>query len=207
MTDIQNPQPGAQNIRDFSEHRMRGTRTGELGTSQIHGKYEEAVRTGNVWTVSTPIAGITVTANMLQAVASANAILGLYNKSADRNLHILRTNVQTATATVCNIVWAITTPLQLSTNPTGVSARNNLTWSAGGHQAVAFNGSVACSGIAATVFYRMIVNLPTGAGRVSFTEDDGEIIVPPYGFAGVFGDTTTAATVVWGALTWEEIPV
>jgi hypothetical protein len=207
MSDIQNPRPGAQNIRDASEHALRGTRTGDLAISQAHGKYLEAVRSGRVWTVSTPAAGITVTANMLFSVASSNAILGLYNKTSDQYLHILRANVQTVTATVCNIVWAITTPLAIAVNPTGVDGRNNLDFSSGGHKAVAFNGSVAVSGHGVTSYYRPIVALPTGAGRVSQTEEDGDIVIPPYGFAGVYGDAVTTATVIFGSLVWEEVPV
>lgn len=207
MSDIQNPMPGQQNIRDSSEHRLRGTRTGELAFSQAHGPTLEPARQGRLWTISTPVAGITVTANMLFSVASSNAILGLYNKTSDQYLHVRTLNVQTATATVCNIVWAINTPLQLATNPTGVSGRNNATLASGGHQAVAFNGAVACSGMGVTSFHRMILNLPTAAGRVTHTETDPEIVIPPYGFAGVFGDAATTATVIWGYLTWEEVPV
>lgn len=208
MSDIQNPQPGAQNIRDFSEHRIRGARTGELVTSHVHGKYEEVVRGGRVFVVSTPVAGITVTANMLYSVASANAILGLYNPTSDQYLHVLRTQVATATVTACNLVWAVISPLQVAVNPTGVSARNPRDLTKGGHKAIAFDGSVACSGLGVTAFYRMLLPaLPTGIGRVALTEDDEEILIPPYGFAGVFGDTTTAATVVFGSLMWEEVPV
>lgn len=206
MSDIQNPMPGAQQISDFSEHRLRGTRTGALATTQAHGPTLEPARNGRLWMISTPVAGITVTANMLYSVASSNAIVGLYNKTSDQYLHVRNMKIQTATATVCNIVWAINTPLQLSTNPTGVDGRNVATHEAGGHRAVAFNGSVACSGMAATIFYRMVGNLPTGIGRVVYEETDPEIVIPPYGFAGLFGDTTTAGTVVWAHLTWEEVP-
>src|SRR5688572_25752685 len=100
MSDIQNPMPGAQQVQDFSEQRLRGTRTGGLGVAHLHGPSLEPARSGRLWTVSTPVAGITVTANMLFSVASSNAILGLYNKTSDQYLHVRTLNVQTATATV-----------------------------------------------------------------------------------------------------------
>src|SRR5437660_6995195 len=88
-----NPTVGARIASDNTEVNPRANRTGEQATAAAHGTWLEALRQGNVWTISTPLAGITVTANMLTSVASANAIVGLYNKSAGMALHILRAEV------------------------------------------------------------------------------------------------------------------
>src|SRR2546429_6254491 len=48
---------------------LRGTRDAALVGQDAHGRFYEAVSRGNVWTIATPLAGITVTANMLSSVA------------------------------------------------------------------------------------------------------------------------------------------
>jgi hypothetical protein len=205
MSDIQNPMPGAQHISDMSEHRPRGTRTGELAVSFAHGLYLEAARTGNMWMVATPVAGITVTANMLYSVASSNAIVGLYNPTADYLAHVTRLTVATATATVCNLVWAVNTPVLIATTPTGFQARNLRTFAEGGHKMIAFNGAQAVSGAGVTEYFRQVLALPTGSGRVQWVDEHVDIVVPPYGFLGLYGDTATTATVIHAWMSWEDV--
>jgi hypothetical protein len=199
---------GAQ---DGTEVGPRANRTGELAIGAAHGTWNEAVRQGNMWTISTPSAGITVTANMLVSVASANAILGLYNKSAAGgvNLHVTRMSLVIASAaTITNLVWGFNNVATLSPIPTGVArARNhkNLTANSASPGAVAFDGSVAVSGAAATDLFRPIV---AGVVNTPLTveEFDDDLWVPPGGFLGIFGDTVTTSTVVRGFITWEEVP-
>lgn len=205
-----NPTVGVRStVGDGGEINPRANRTGELATAAAHGTWLEALRVGNIFTISTPIAGITVTANMLTSVASANAIVGLYNKSQAVNLHILRAEIvigSNATATGC--VWGFAAPAAVSPNPLGVQrVRNHKQLTIGaGVAAVAFDGSVAMSGIAATDLFRPIVaglvNTP-----ITVEEFDDDLLVPPNGFIGIFGDTTTTAAVVKAALTWEEVPI
>jgi hypothetical protein len=209
MTDIQSGRPGVQNISDGSENYPRSTRTGELGMSPVHGTFLEALRTGNLWTISTPLAGITVTANMLTSVASSNCIVGVYNKSGGAYLHITRLNIVVASAaTATGFVWGFNTPTTYTTLPTGVAKAYSHRGQTKGNSpyAIAFDGSVAVSGGAATDLVRPIlcgqINLPLNA-----EETDDDLIVPPLGFLGVFGDTVTTATVVKASLTWEEVPI
>lgn len=195
---------------DGSEVNPRGNRTGELAVAAAHGTWNEAVRQGNMWTIATPNAGITVTANMLVSVASANAILGLYNKSTGLNLHVTRMSLIVASAaTVTNLLWGFNNVATLSPVPTGVArARNhkNLTANSASPGAVAFDGTVAVSGAAATDLFRPIV---AGVVNTPLTveEFDDDLWVPPGGFLGIFGDTVTTSTVVRGFMTWEEVPL
>lgn len=195
---------------DGSEVGPRANRTGELTVAAAHGTWNEAVRQGNMWTISTPTAGITVTANMLVSVASANAIIGLYNKSTGVNLHVTRMSlIVGSAATVTNFVWGFNNVATLSPIPTGVArARNhkNLLANAASPGAVAFDGTVAVSGAAATDLFRPIV---AGVVNTPLTveEFDDDLWVPPGGFLGVFGDTVTTSTVVRGFMTWEEVPL
>lgn len=204
-----NPVVGVRPASDNTEVTPRATRTGETSVSATHGTWLEAIRQGNVWTISTPTAGITVTANMLVSTASANAIVGLYNKSTGSHLHVTRLEVVIGSnATVTNLLWGFNTPVVLATTPTGVArAKNHKALTVGNSPAaVAFDGTVAVSGALATDYFRPIVagvvNTP-----VTVEEYDDDIFVPPGGFIGVFGDTTTTAAVVRAALTWEEVSI
>lgn len=205
-----NPTVGAITASDTNEVNLRANRTRELATGAAHGTWCEPVRQGNMWTIATPNAGITVTANMLVSVASANAILGVYNKSTGLNLHVTRMSLIVASAaTVTNLLWGFNNVVTLSPIPTGVArARNhrNLTANSASPGAVAFDGTVAVSGAAATDLFRPIV---AGVVNTPLTveEFDDDLWVPPGGFLGIFGDTVTTSTVVRGFMTWEEVPL
>lgn len=206
-TQMLNPTVGVRVAQDTNEVNPRANRTGELAIAAAHGTWNEAVRQGNMWTISTPTAGITVTANMLVSVASANAIIGVYNKSQGSHLHVTRMSlVVGSAATVTNFVWGFNNPTTLATIPTGVArARNHKNLIAQqSPAAVAFDGTVAVSGAAATDLFRPIV---AGVVNTPLTveEFDDDLWVPPGGFLGVFGDTVTTSTVVRGFLTWEEV--
>lgn len=203
-----NPTVGVKLLQDGAESPGRSTRTGDLSTSATHGTWLEALRTGNIWTISTPLAGITVTANMLTSVASSNCIVGLYNKGGGY-AHILRAEIVCGSnATATGFVWGYITPTGISPAPTGVAkAKNHKTLTLGSSpMTVAFDGSVAVSGSGVTDLFRPIVagliNTP-----ITVEEADDDLIVPPNGFIGIFGDTVTTNAIVKAALTWEDVPL
>ena len=199
---------GPATLSDGSVKEARLDKSGAVVGQDAHGRFFEAVARGNVWTIATPTAGITVTANMLVSVASANAIVGLYNPTANKNYHVVRTQVIAITmATGTGFLWAtVGTAGVLSPIPLGVQrAHNNLTFAIGGHTAKAFDGSVAVSGLAATDVFRAIIPLQITL-LTNFTEYDNDIVVGPGAFAGIFGDTVTTSSVVKAAITWEEVP-
>src|SRR5438132_9305536 len=165
MADVLMQRVGPVVGADGTPSPVRATRDGALVGQEAHGTFYEAVSRGNVWTIATPVAGITVTANMLSSVASANAIVGLYNPTTNTNLHILRAIVALVTViTACNFNWAVNINTLLSPVPTGVQrAHNNLTFAIGGHKAKAFDGTVAVSGAGVTDLFRPIATLGVAA--------------------------------------------
>lgn len=204
-----NPTVGARVAQGSAEVNPRANRTGELATGAAHGTWLEAIRNGNMWTIATPTAGITVTANMLVSVASANAIVGLYNKSTSSYLHITRAEVIVASAaTATGFVWGANSPTALSVVPTGVTHvyNHNLMTLGPSPAAVAFDGSIPVSGAAVTAIVRPIVGGAINT-LVNVEEFDDDLWVAPNGFLGIFGDTVTTSTVVKASLTWEEVPV
>lgn len=200
---------GPATLSDGTVKEARLDKSGSIVTQDVHGRYYEAVARGNVWTINTPTAGITVTALMVVSSASSNGIVGLYNPTANYNLHIIRAVAVIASqATGTGIVWGtIATTSLLNPLPAGVNrAKNALTFVIGGHRAKVFDGSVAVSGSAATDLYRIM--LPASiTSALTAAETDGDIIVGPGCFVGIFGDTTTTATVAKASITWEEVPV
>lgn len=202
-----NPTQGVRKLGGGAETNPRANTSGEMATGAAHGTWLEAIRQGNLWTISTPTAGITVTANMLVSVASANCIVGLYNKSAGKNLHITRAEIVVASAaTATAFVWAYNPPTQLAVTPTGVAlaTNHNLLTTGASPSAVAFNGSIPVSGAAVTTLFRPIVVAAINTG-INVEEFDDDLWVPPFGFLGIFGTTVTTSTVVNASMTWEEV--
>src|SRR2546421_4820350 len=107
MADVLMQRVGPVIGADGSPTPLRGARDGALVGQDAHGRYYEAVARGNVWTISTPTAGATVTANMVGSVASSNAIVGLYNPTTNYNLHNIRTVLRVAVSptTAWNFFW------------------------------------------------------------------------------------------------------
>lgn len=203
-----NPTVGVRIAGDSAEVNPRANRTGELATAAAHGTWLEPIRRGNLWTIATPTAGITVTANMLVSVASANAIVGVYN-NGQQNVHITRAEVIVASAaTATGFVWGYNSPTVLAVIPTGVthSTNHNLLNTGTPPGVVAFDGTVAVSGAAVTFLLRPIVGGAINT-LVNVEEFDDDLWVPPNGFLGIFGDTVTTATVVKAALTFEVVPL
>jgi len=194
-------------LADGAVSEVRLDKTGSVVVSRGHGTYYEAASRGGVFTISTPLAGIIVTANMLTSVASSNTICGIYNPTNNYNFHIIRAVVVVpSNATATGVNWGtISTGAIINPVPTGVQrAKNSGSLVLGGHKARAFDGSVAVSGSGATDLFRQVavglINTP-----LSVVEADNDIIVGPGAFAGLFGDTTTTAAVVKASITWEEV--
>jgi hypothetical protein len=212
MTDIQSPIVGAASVADGTESRLRADRTGALRTVQGHGAlYDDASR-GNSWTVSTPVAGITVTALMVVSTASSIPIVGVLNPAGSGvNLAIQRCYVDQTIGTNMNYMWwggiANTTMTVANGLTTGIS---NKGFAASGHAARVFAGATAVVGTPTS--YRILPcflsGAPTAANIAGFADEvDGEIIVAPGSFVGVFGDTTNTTGTCRATLTWTELPI
>lgn len=200
---------------DNTETRLRTTRTKDLVVQPAHGEYYEAAARNNIWTISTAAAGVAITANMVQAVASANAIVGIYNPTSNINCHITRAVIVyvSGTAVTGGFCWGVTSAASNAASAitsAGVNGRNNRTYVKGGHQAIAFDGTIAVTGSGATVLFRYIGGLFPGAigagGSATFEETEEDLVVGPGAFAGIFGVASGTNTTVTASLSWEEIP-
>lgn len=76
-------QAGPRFVADGSENKMRGGRTGEIITSDAHGRYHEAVSRGNVWVAAntaaqaTSTSSATATGLILTNPAGSNRLLSI----------------------------------------------------------------------------------------------------------------------------------
>lgn len=213
MTDLQSPTVGPVVVSDGTEVNLRADRTQGLVVQHGHGEYYEEVARGNVWTISTAAAGVSVvTAVGVLTTAANTPIVGLFNPTTSVNLHVTRAVIVVTTGTMVTggFVWAI------STSPTGitslgVSARNNKTFVKGGHYAVAFDGSAAVTGQtnAPTLFRQFGGNFAgaQGAGtNATFVETEEDIVVAPLTYLGLYTTVGATGLNVVGSLSWAEIP-
>ena len=215
MTDLQNPMVAyaGAGAAEGNETRLRSERTRGLVVQQAHAAYAEECIRGNTWTISTATAGITVTALMLVSVASAIPIVGLYNpSSSSKNLVIHRGMAIQTTGTVCNFVWGAVAAPSMTIADGVTTGKNNFTLASGGHEARAFAGATAMVGIALPFRFGWgaTVEGATVAGTVLAGGTDwvdGEIVVKPANFVGIFGVTITTAGVVKASIVWSEVPV
>lgn len=212
MTDLQNPLVAAAKATPGNETRLRSDETRGLVVSQNQGTYYESSNQGSSWTISTNVAGIATTALFTVSTASAIPIVGVFNPTGSGvNLSIQRTIVlQTTGTAVSSFVWGAIAGATGMSGSSGVQTGiNNKTFTAGGHGARAFAGATALVGT--PLMYRVIGGPTAGAFTASQNatvrdDVDGEIIVRPGNFVGVFGTTTTIENVVRASLTWTEVP-
>jgi len=215
VSDIQNPLVGPRNIADGSETQWRAERTGAPVVQPAHGEYYEEASRGNVWTISTAIAGVVMTANTVVSLASSRCIVGIWNPTGGVNAHITRAviiQVSGTAFTAAGFVWGtISSPTGITgTAAAGVQARNNKTFIKGGHAMVAFDGSLDVTGSAITVPFRYFGGFFPGAitagASATIEEMETDIVVGPGAFAGLFGSLAQTACTVVGSLSWAEIP-
>lgn len=211
MSDIQSPVVGPRTYAEGTQVPLRAGRQGELIAQPAHGEYYEESARGNVWTISTAIGGILATANFGVSVASANAIVGIWNNTTDTNMHITRAVIVqvTGTAVTGGFVWGtLTSPTGITS--AGVTGRNNKTFIKGGHKAVAFDGSIAVTGSGVTAAFRYFGGFVDGAtspgALMTLEETETDIVVGPGCFAGLFVVNGLASPNIVGSLSWAEIP-
>lgn len=212
MSDLQNPMVVANKAATGAETRLRSDETRGLVVQQNQGAYYEATNQGSSWTISTAIAGIATTALFTVSTASAKPIVGVFNPTGSGvNLSVQRVIIIQVTGTaVSSFVWGALAGATGMSAASGVQTGiNNKTFAAGSHQARAFAGATAMVGTAG--FYRVIGGPTNGAftasAQATYRDDvDGEIIVKPGNFVGVFGTATTIENVVVASMTWTEVP-
>ena len=210
----QQPLVQPQRVADGVDGRLRGDRTGGTVVQHEHGEMYEEVARGNVWTISTAVAGVSpVTTVGIITTAANPPILGIFNPTIAPNtvnLHITRAVLTVCTGTVVTggFVWGmIPTPTGITS--VGVNARNNLSFGKGGHKAVAFDGSAAVTGGALPTLFR-----PFGApfpGAISagqqatLEETETDIVVAPGCYAGLYAAIGATGLNVVASISWAEV--
>ena len=184
---------------------------GGLITQDEHGRFYEAVRRGGVYTLSTAAAGITVAAGNVSPLTANTGIpiIGLFNPvNSGYNLVIMRTKIQTVSGTPGGgFVWNVVAPNDPITVTPGSKGINNKTFVQGG-VAIGFSNSAFTGSVVGTMFRPIggTAAIVAGAGVYSVDEiTDGDIVIPPGGFAGIAATAAGTTHVVAAAVTWEEV--
>ena len=211
MTEVQNPLAAAYKVGVGSETRLRSDETRGLVVAQNQAGYYESTNQGSSWTISTAIAGISTTALFTVSTASAIPIVGVFNPAnTGLNLSIQRAIViQTTGTAVTSFVWGVVAASTMASTDGVATGINNKSFVTGGHTARAFAGATAMVGT--PKFYRVLGGVWAGAfnaaAQSTYRDDvDGEIVVKPGCFAGVFATSTTVENIVRASLSWAEVP-
>ena len=182
------------------------TRSRAQGIADYHARFQEAVLGGNVYTLSTPLAGTTVAAGGVVA----NPLLALVNPAGNRFAYtVWRTTFYAISGTVATgLVPYImgTVPAALAT--TNVNAVNNLVGTSGSGTGKGY--AAVTSAIANQVFWRpmtQFLTIPTAGYNVSSELIDGEVVVAPSGAFGINAPGTGTSFVCFASITYEEIQV
>lgn len=219
---------GAQTNSNGAQVTARGDRSGAITTTDAHGRFQEAVLTGNVYSggmALTSIANATFSTGTLGATATP--IVGVWNPSTSgKNLVILQAKLQSIITALQvtgagALMWATSTGNTAIS--TGAAPFNKLTFLASGSVAKDVSG-VALTGLTNNLVVRdasglisgavsNLSTLQTAAGLMpsnvaSIDNIDGSIIVPPGGVLALLCSTNPPVAISCATgLLWEEIPV
>src|SRR4051812_1443109 len=114
---------------------LRGDTTGALVATMGHATYQEAVRQGQVYSLHTAAAGVTVAAANVVGAASLQPLVGIFNPAGSGVNAVIWRGVSTwnsGTAGAGGLVWATLTSPAGVTAASGTSPINQLTLSATG---------------------------------------------------------------------------
>jgi hypothetical protein len=208
-------QVGPRTVQDGGSTELRQSRLGALVTQHAHSKYYEAVSRGKVFTISTAVAGTTVAAaNAAPPAAAAATVLSLYNPiGSGVNAVVMRGLLGSVSGTpgIGAFQWCVSWGNRV-TATANATTRCNLI---GG-------SSPVCQGFTQTALTGGLVHVnlrPLGvatfAGAIAATTPglvgidpvDGDIIVPPGGILTIADAATGTSHVVYGSISWEEVPV
>lgn len=184
--------------------------TGATRVTQAHGRYAEAVRSGNVYTLQTKSATVTATTDISPLPATTGrALIGLFNPLASgKRAELLKVGFSTVSGTPGGPFYLDVIPSASITLTPGTAATNNKSLSATGSAMLGISAAVPGN----TVVGRMLRPIggpaasAVGAGLYGQDEDlAGSIIVPEGGLLVVTAHATGTSHVVSLYLTWEEV--
>jgi hypothetical protein len=188
--------------------------SGAQRTTDAHGRYFEAVRSGNVWTLTTAYAGVTLVAASAIGQTAWSPIVGIFNPAnSGKNCVVVAgmANYLSGTPTAGGLVWGFVAPTTAVTATGGNGAVNALTLTTGGSAAKTFVMSAMTGSAASAILAPFPVSPFAGAIAAStplgaWSDVAGLFVCPPGACIGITG-TLGTATVCAGFLAWEEVPV
>src|SRR5207302_84575 len=91
---------GPQQTADGTLVNARMGKTGELMMGQVHGRYYESALRGNLWTLSTAAAGVTIASANVFSASAGQPIVGIFNPvSSGKNCVVTRAMLLMASGT------------------------------------------------------------------------------------------------------------
>jgi hypothetical protein len=190
---------------------LRGTIDGAQVVTDGHGRYFEAVRTGNVYTLQTKSATVTATTDISPLPATTGrALIGLINPpTSGKSASILKVGISTISGTPGGPFYIDVLPNSLATLSPGTPPTNCLTLAAQGSGMIGVSAAVP----AQTAVARMLrpiggpAAIAAGAGMYHMDEEiAGAVSVPPGALLAVTAHAVGTTHVVSLYLTWEELP-
>ncbi len=195
--------------QDGSSPPIRQGRTGEMNVGDAHGRYNEAVARGNVFSLSVAAAGPTA----YVGAAGGTPLLAFYNPAGSgKNCSLLMVNVAVAvTAGTAGLgdfeLWAGPSVL-----PTGtlVSPVNQLSLAASGSIAKGVSNTAITSSTALTNNFPVAVYYWATAASAFMApgvfDIAGALVAAPGNMIALGLSVLPASTTVSCSLIWEEIP-
>lgn len=186
-------------------------KTGAQRIADAHGRYLDAVLNGNVYTLQTKSATVTVTTDISPLPATTGrALIGIINPpTSGVNAAILKAGFSTISGTPGGPFYIDVLPGCLATLTPGTLPTNNLTLAATGSKMIGVVAAVPAQSAVARMLRPLggPAAIAAGAGMHQVDEEiAGLIVVPPGGMLVITAHAVGTTHVVSLYLAWEEIP-
>ena len=207
-------QSGPQTLSDGLVSTVRISHDGSHVSQDSHGRFQEAVYRGNVWSLATAAAGVTITASQGVAYTLGVPMLAMYNPAGSGKYAVLlaaKTVWASGTAAAQGIVIGVVPSAGVSAAG-GNAAVNLLTGVSGGSTMKTFQTASMTGQTVAPTIVDFIGGPTTGAlaaaGSAVYAWDySGLVFCPPGAILGLYAAAAGTNPIVAGSMFWEEIPV
>ena len=198
----------------YSDGDLRPLSLGQTGggvlTSQVHGKWFEAVKRGNVFLGNTVIAGVALPVNAATLV-SKFTIWNLAGSGKDVELIEFGLGIDSATEVVNSVVLGVQPYVTSSGGVPGtltqLTTPTNLSFSGQVPTARLYSAATLTNAAVLTNIMSLGINFDaTAIGQgLSLYDFDGKVVIPPDTIA-TFMTTVVAETATFCSLVWAEWP-
>lgn len=199
--------------QDGSVNTVRISKDSSLVAQQAHGGLYESVYRGNVFSLPTAAAGVTVTATQTVAVTLSSPIVGIFNPaSSGVNAVVLYVDHCWASGTAGAGGLAFATSVCTVTAAGGSGSVNLKSQVVGTSQCKTFTAAAATGQTAAPNIVRMLGGPTTGALAANGNSYyqvwfEGGLIIPPGCLGMVLANAAGTSPIVAASMMWEETPV